>query len=112
MPRGEFDGQVEPPEPGADILRNGRIAWAGLCTLMHNAAMKRTTIVAQDALLTRLRRIAAERGTSFGALVREALEEKALPRRPRPRCLGVGASGHTDTAERSGAERPVPRSWC
>ena len=78
---------------------------------MHNDDMSRTTIVAPEELLKHLRRIAVERGTSFGALVREALEEKARSRRPRPRCLGIGASGHADTSERSGEERPAPRSW-
>ncbi len=31
--------------------------------------------------------------------------------RPRPRSLGLGASGHADTVQRSGDERPVPHSW-
>lgn len=30
---------------------------------------------------------------------------------PKPRGLGVGASGVTDTARRSGKERPEPRWW-
>lgn len=31
--------------------------------------------------------------------------------RPKPRSLGVGASGYTDTSRRTGEERPVSRSW-
>jgi metal-responsive CopG/Arc/MetJ family transcriptional regulator len=73
--------------------------------------MERTTISIPEALLGRLRLIAAERRTSIAALVREALEEKVKSFRPRPRSLGIGASGHTDTARRSAGERPEPRSW-
>jgi len=47
----------------------------------------------------------------MAALVREAVEEKIKGHRPRPRSLGIGASGHRDTARRSGEERPEPRSW-
>lgn len=46
--------------------------------------------------------MATERQTSIAALVREALEEKLLTFRPRPRSLGIGASGHRDTAARAG----------
>jgi metal-responsive CopG/Arc/MetJ family transcriptional regulator len=73
--------------------------------------MKRTTISLPDALLERLRLIAAERRTSMAALIREAVEEKVQGHRPRPRSLGIGASGHTDTARLAGEERPEPRSW-
>jgi Ribbon-helix-helix protein, copG family len=73
--------------------------------------MRRTTIVAPEDLLRRLRGIAAERGTSVATVIREALEEKAKGHRPRPRSLGIGDSGHTDTARRSADERPEPRPW-
>jgi hypothetical protein len=73
--------------------------------------MHRTTIVAPEHLIQCLRQMAAERGTSMAELVREALEEKVRTRRPRPRSLGLGASGHRDTARRAGDERPEPRSW-
>ena len=71
--------------------------------------MKRTTISLPDGLLQRLRLIAAERRTSMASLVREALEDKAMSYRRRPASLGIGASGHTDTARRTAEERP--RSW-
>ena len=73
--------------------------------------MHRTTIVTPEHLIVRLREMATERGTSMAELIREALEDKVANRRPRPRSLGLGASGHSDTAERSGEERPQPRSW-
>ena len=73
--------------------------------------MERTTISVPEDLLQRLRMIAAERRTSVAALVREALEEKVVSYRPRPRSWGIGASGHTDTASKAGDIRPEPRSW-
>ena len=47
----------------------------------------------------------------MASLVREAVEEKLEGYRPRPRSLGIGESGRTDTARRTGEERPEPRSW-
>ena len=73
--------------------------------------MERTTISIPDELLKRLRVIAAERGTSIAALVREALDEKVRSYRPRPRSWGIGASGYTDTASKASEMRPEPRSW-
>lgn len=70
--------------------------------------MKRTTISLPQELLDRLRRIAAEEGTSMAAMVREAVEQKVDSHRPRPKSIGIGASGHSDTARRSGKERPPP----
>ena len=72
--------------------------------------MRRTTIVTSEHLLVRLRQIAAERGTSMAEVIRQALEDTVDSHRPRPRSLGLGASGHADTAERAGDERPQPRS--
>jgi hypothetical protein len=73
--------------------------------------MRRTTIVAPEDKLKGLRQVAAERGTSMAELIREALEEKVDRHRPRPRSVGVGASGCTDTARRAGDEHPEPRRW-
>ena len=73
--------------------------------------MARTTISLPDDLLRRARVVAAEEGTSMAALVRDAVEEKLAGYRPRPRSIGVGDSGRSDTARRSGDERPEPRSW-
>ena len=73
--------------------------------------MPRTTIVAPEELLERLRRLAAYRRVSLGTVIREALEEKANQDRPKPKSLGMGASDYTDTAERIGEEGFVPRPW-
>ena len=73
--------------------------------------MERTTISIPKELLRRLRLMAAERRTSMASLVREALEDKTRSYCPRPRSLGIGASGHTDTARRTAEERVEPRSW-
>ena len=76
--------------------------------------MKRTTIMAPDELLQQLRRIAVERRITLASLIREALEEKAQNNRPRPRSIGIGDSGHTDTSQRASDPRDElfePRSW-
>ena len=59
----------------------------------------------------RLRRIAAERGISMAALIREAIDEVVERHAPMPRSLGIGASGKRDTARIAGESRPEPRSW-
>lgn len=73
--------------------------------------MERTTISIPDDVLQRLRLIATEQRISLARLVREALEEKVQSYRPRPRSLGIGSSGRTDTARRSAEQRVEPRSW-
>lgn len=73
--------------------------------------MRRTTISLEEPLLNDLHRVAAEKHISIAAIVREAIEEKLARFRPRPRSLGIGASGYTDTARRAGDERPEPRPW-
>ena len=73
--------------------------------------MNRTTLMLPDEVRDRLRRLAADRGVSMATLVREAIDEKMERMRPTPRSLGVGASGATDTARRTGDERPEPREW-
>ncbi|TAK27664.1 MAG: ribbon-helix-helix protein, CopG family [Chloroflexota bacterium] len=73
--------------------------------------MRRTTIVAPEDLLERLRRLAAERGVSLATVIREALEEKAQSWRPKPRSLGIGDSGRTDIARRTGEEPAIPAPW-
>lgn len=73
--------------------------------------MNRTTFTIDDDTRRRLRRIAVDRGVSMATLIREAIDEKVDQLAPRPRSLGVGASGVTDTARRSADERPEPRAW-
>jgi hypothetical protein len=73
--------------------------------------MERTTLMLPDETRNRLRRLAAERGVSMATLIREAIDEKVARTRPVPRSLGIGSSGHRDTARRAGDARPEPRSW-
>jgi hypothetical protein len=73
--------------------------------------MDRTTLSLPEETRRRLRRLAAERGVSMATIIREAIDEKVDRLAPKPRSLGVGASGVTDTARRSADERPVPRAW-
>ena len=73
--------------------------------------MQRTTIMIPDELSERLKAMALERRVSMATIVRDALEEKIASYRPKPRSLGIGSSGHSDTARRAGDERPAPRDW-
>ncbi|CAN5534772.1 hypothetical protein BH23CHL10_BH23CHL10_09660 [soil metagenome] len=73
--------------------------------------MDRTTLTIPAELRTRLRRLAADRGVSMATIVREAIDEKLAGARPRPRSMGIGASGSKDGARRAADERPEPRSW-
>lgn len=73
--------------------------------------MNRTTLTLDEETRRRLRRIAAERGISMAAVIREAIDDAVERHAPRPRSLGIGASGTHDTARRAGDERPEPRSW-
>lgn len=78
---------------------------------MYNDAMERTTIMAEEETLARLRDLARSRGVSFAALAREALDEKAASYRPKPVSLGAGQSSSSSTAATGGGERQPPRSW-
>ena len=73
--------------------------------------MDRTTITLEVETRARLRRIAADRGISMAALIREAIDETIERHAPRPRSLGVGASASSDTARKTGEHRPEPRAW-
>lgn len=73
--------------------------------------MTRTTITIDEDVRRRLRKIAADRGVSMATIIREAIDEKTQRLAPRPRSIGAGASGATDTARRAADERPEPRSW-
>lgn len=54
--------------------------------------MKRTTIVAEERTLYRLRQIADTRGLSLGEVIREALDEKLAREQPPLRFLGRSPS--------------------
>lgn len=76
-------------------------------------AMTRTTIVADDALLDRLRAIAAAEQKSLGAVIREALELRVRRDRPPLSFIGAFASGKPEhDTGRWSAEAPyAPRTW-
>lgn len=69
----------------------------------HDGVMRRMMIQADEALLDRARRRAADRGVSVAQLVREALERELGPATPPPevRCAGVFGSGKGDLARRA-----------
>ncbi len=79
--------------------------------MRYHDVVDRTTLSIPGPLLERLRVAAAERRVSMAELVREAIEEKLAAQRPKPRCLGIGASGLRDTARTAADERPEPRPW-
>lgn len=73
--------------------------------------MDRTTITLDLETRRRLRRIAAERGMSMAAVIREAIDSTIERHAPKPRSLGAGGSGTPGTARQTGEERPEPRAW-
>jgi len=70
--------------------------------------MVRTTVMADPIVMERLKALAAERGVSLSALIREALAQKAGEYRPRPR-LGVARSGGGDVASTEATRPVLPR---
>ena len=81
-----------------------------VCIIM---AMTRTSIVADDALLDRLRAIADAEQKSLGAVIREGLELRVRSNRPPLTFVGAFASGEPehDTAHWSADAPYAPRSW-
>jgi hypothetical protein len=73
--------------------------------------MVRTTVMADQQTMDRLKALARDRGVSLAAIVREALEDKAKEYRPKPSSIGISASGRSDIATTEAAERVPPRSW-
>jgi len=61
--------------------------------------MSRTTIMADEALLSELREIAKDEGISLGEVIRQGLEWRARTRRRIPSFIGAlettGAARHT-----------------
>ncbi len=65
--------------------------------------MKRTTIFADDDLLIELKELSREEGRSVAELVREALQEFIVRKKPDARKLsfiGIGRSGKKNIAAR------------
>jgi len=73
--------------------------------------MKRTTIVADDHVVQKLKALARDRGVSFAEVAREALEDKAMQYRPKPQSMGVASSSPAKTAATTASKRQPPRSW-
>jgi hypothetical protein len=71
--------------------------------------MIRTTIMAEEETLQRLRALARERGVSLAQVVREALEQKAEEYRPKPKILGMFTSGDPGLSQKAGVGRTPPR---
>ncbi|MHB8512768.1 MAG: ribbon-helix-helix protein, CopG family [Actinomycetota bacterium] len=72
--------------------------------------MIRTTIMADEGTIKKLRMLAKERGVSFAEIVREALRHKAEELRPKLTFLGSVSGTRSDTLEKFGSGRVPPRS--
>jgi hypothetical protein len=73
--------------------------------------MQRTTVMADEETLEKLRALARQRGVSFAEVVRAALDEMAAAYHPKPSSIGVGQSDPARTARDEGSRRQPPRSW-
>ena len=76
-------------------------------------AMTRTTIMADDVLLDRLRSIAKAEGVSLAEVIRQGMELRAQRSRPPVTFVGIGRSGRRGhrTSEKASEMRFEPRSW-
>ena len=92
------------------VERSGRLTRTR-ARMAYDDGMARTTISLPDELIERLRSIALERGVPMAALIRGALEDLVASLPSKPKSIGTGASGFTDTSRRAGEERVPPRSW-
>jgi hypothetical protein len=75
--------------------------------------MKRTTVMADEAVLDRLQTIARREGVSLAEVIRQGLELRANQERRKPKSFGAGASTEPpfDTARRAGEIEYEPGSW-
>ncbi len=73
--------------------------------------MKRIMIQADEELLERARRRAAERGVSIAQVVRDALEKELGVRQPPLTCVGVFKSGTGDLSRRASEDEFEPDPW-
>ena len=75
--------------------------------------MQRTTIVADEQLLERLRTIARREQISLAEVIRQGLELRASQPAGRLHFIGVGESTgeRRDTGRRAGELSYEPRSW-
>jgi hypothetical protein len=74
--------------------------------------MKRTTIMADEELLERLREVARRERVPLARVIREGLEWRARQEAIGPGFIGAGASSPPhDTAPRASEAPYEPRSW-
>jgi hypothetical protein len=75
--------------------------------------MVRTTVMADQGLLDRLREIARREGLSLGEVIRQGMEMRAAAGRKGLGFIGVAESADPpyDTGARSGDIGYQPRSW-
>jgi hypothetical protein len=73
---------------------------------------RETFVPVPDHLMRWARTLAANNGISVEQFVRDAVEEKGVRMRPKPRSMGAYSSGYTDTSELSteGTFEP-PSPW-
>lgn len=73
--------------------------------------MQRTTVMADDALMERLREIARREGVSLAEVIREGMRWRAQQKR-RLRLVGaVSGDQPTAVADEADQLRPEPRPW-
>jgi predicted transcriptional regulator len=78
---------------------------------LYTYDVRRTTIMADEETVARLKGLAADRGVPFSEVVREALEQKAAEYRPKPRSIGIAESRGRGVGARNISGRVPPRSW-
>lgn len=72
--------------------------------------MRRTTILADEDLLLEARQLAVRQGTTFTALVQQALREYVAAHRPPERhisFIGLGDSGEADLSVSNGWDEEI-----
>ena len=81
--------------------------------MRHNDGVTRTTIMADETLLARLRTLAREQGVSLGEVIRQGMEMRAGMARPDLSFVGAVCSAdqpHT-TARDAGHIQFRPTTW-
>jgi hypothetical protein len=94
-----------------DVSNNALIIGYG--DRMYHDAMKRTTIVAPEELLERVRAVAREEETSVADIIRQALEWRVSQPGRTFHFVGAGESKDPphDVGRRAGDLTYQPRSW-
>jgi hypothetical protein len=90
----------------------GAVALSRYAVAPPHPAERETFVPVPDHLLRWARTLAGNNGMSVEQFVRDAVEEKGVRMRPKPRSMGAFSSGYTDTSELSteGTFEP-PSPW-